>query len=180
MIHLLTKEEQSLLNVIARDKISRDELTDIYDVHYCDQSESGLLRALSQSDLTAPKRIAMVQIIRSIAPDIDQREADAQAAVNARVTAKQAQIAADAAALDAVIDRITDGLDRETIMAMAHKALGSLALLPAQPDLVNDQLVMVCRHKSVKLTWSTGDDNWVITDLNSCDHGSGYGYNTND
>jgi hypothetical protein len=116
--------------------------------------------------------------------DSQESEINALAASDPVTIAELAADAAAAAAKKAAdvakeleIARITDGLDRETVMAMAKKRLADVQ--GYWPEINED--VMTLRNTSdEKIIWNSGDEGWsnpISTRGNLGDSGAGYGSN---
>jgi hypothetical protein len=106
-----------------------------------------------------------------VASDPDHIEARAKAAAKATEAAKQA------AEMEATIERITGGLDRESVMAMARRKLPDAR--GYWPTIAGDSLIVrdTCEQM---LVWGAGDDGWngpVSTQGSAPDAGAGYGAN---
>ena len=92
---------------------------------------------------------------------------------NAYVAAKKA---ADVAK-EVEISRITDGLDRETVMSMAKKTLADVQ--GYWPEIDGDAMTLR-NTRDEKIIWNAGDDGWsnpISTRGNCDDSGAGYGAN---
>ena len=85
---------------------------------------------------------------------------------------------ADEESKELEISRITGGLDRETVMALAKKALHDAR--GYFPLIYGDTLV-VKNTSDEKIVWAIGDEKWsnpISTRGNRDDDGAGYGLNT--
>jgi hypothetical protein len=98
----------------------------------------------------------------------------------AELAEKAACVAAKKAAdvaKEVEIARITDGLDRETVMAMAKKPLADVQ--GYWPE-INGDMMTLRNTRDQKIVWNIGDDNWsnpISTRGNRDDSGAGYGAN---
>lgn len=84
--------------------------------------------------------------------------------------------AEDEEAMEAKIASITDGLDRETVMALAKKALVNAR--GYWPSIESDSLV-VRNTSDQMIVWKRGAETWsrVVSTQGSKDQGAGYGMN---
>jgi hypothetical protein len=102
--------------------------------------------------------------------------ADEAVLIAAQEAEAKASRAATNAPREAEIARITDGLDRETVMALASKVLVGGGYWPT----ICAESLEVYNTSDQKIVWRTGDSSWsqpICTRGNRGDVGAGYGSN---